>query len=402
MWTPEGEFTGPATVLIDDDQIRQVAIGSPPPPDGPSQAFEHSVILPGLVNAHAHLEMTHVAASVGKKPEFTQWLRHLVQQLQKADEADPDARKKGAREGVRLSLESGTTTVCDITNTGVSLEKIRDTGMRGVVCFELLGFHPERAEEKMTEAIEWLGAHHGDSRVSAGLSPHAPYSVSSKLLQFSARLADEENRLVVIHVSETEEENRFLHTGKGIFKEHLEFYGAYDLDFVPPGVSSVRYLHQLNVLDRPCLLIHCNYLDDEEIQMIADSGSSVVYCPRSHFYFGHMSHPYPRLKEAGVNVAIGTDSLASNESLGILDEIRFLQDNGVVSDLTELVQLATVNGAKALRMEDTIGALKPGMKADLTVVRLPEGTTPDTGLLDPAAGIEAVIVDGVRIFPEND
>ncbi len=388
--------------MIDGDRIQKVIVDSPSPTTPGSLDFPQCVVLPGLVNAHAHLEMTHVAGAVQKRLEFTQWLRTLTQELRNADEADPDARERGAADGIKMCLESGTTTVCDIANTGVSFEEVCNNGLRGIVLYELLGFRPDRAIEYTGRAASWFADHEDHSRVALGVSAHAPYSVSADLFRGAAKIADKENRLLAIHVAETEEEERFLHTGLGPFKEHLEFYNAYDPGFAPPCTSPIRYLSQLGVLGRPRLLIHCNYLDDEEIQIIADSGSSVVYCPRSHAYFGHSNHPYPRLREAGVNVAIGTDSLASNESLSILDEMRFLQDKGIVTDLGELIGLATENGAKALQMDATIGAIMPGMKADFTVVRIPDDTTPETGLLDLHSRVEAVIVDGVPVYPTDD
>ena len=143
-------------------------------------------------------------------------------------------------------------------------------------------------------------------------------------------------------------------------------------NWTPPGLDPVSYLEQSGVLESPVLLIHCNYLDGDSMRKILSSRSSVVYCPRSHNFFGHTNHPVRELLDLGVNVALGTDSLASNDSLSVLDEMRFLFQSRKDLKAEEIFRMATLNGAAALGFGSTLGRLRRGHWADLTVLRLAE------------------------------
>jgi aminodeoxyfutalosine deaminase len=150
--------------------------------------------------------------------------------------------------------------------------------------------------------------------------------------------------------------------------------GALPPDWKPPGLAPVPYLHSLGALLPSAVLVHCNYLDSESMATILHSRSSVAYCPRSHAFFGHKKHPVRELLDIGVNVALGTDSLASNCSLSILDEMRFLFRTRKDLRCQEIVQMATLNGASALHFGGVLGRLRRGYWADMTILQLPEST----------------------------
>jgi cytosine/adenosine deaminase-related metal-dependent hydrolase len=202
---------------------------------------------------------------------------------------------------------------------------------------------------------------------------------------------------LMTHVAETRQEVEFLISGTGEIREFLAGLGALPQDWKPPGREPVRYLDELGVLDPDSVLVHCNHLDEDALARIRSRGCSVIYCPRSHAFFRHEAHPVRQLLDAGVNVALGTDSLASNESLSILDEMRFLFRNRKDLKCDEIIRMATWNGAVALNFGGVVGRLRRGYWADLMVLRLPENLSDrniEAQLLEGAGECLATVVGG--------
>jgi cytosine/adenosine deaminase-related metal-dependent hydrolase len=170
--------------------------------------------------------------------------------------------------------------------------------------------------------------------------------------------------------------------------------------WVPPRVSPFGFLKELGVLKPGTLLVHCNYSNAKDIGILGETGTPVVYCPRSHAFFGHSRHPVARYRKAGVPVALGTDSLTSNRTLSILDEIRFLA--GKRRDLTArvLLEMATRDGARALGAHREMGRLARGYRADLVAVSLAgaDGAPPEERLLEDGSRVILTVVDGIPRF----
>ncbi len=297
-----------------------------------------AVIMPGLVNAHAHLELTCLQGRLVRFSSFCDWLSQLILQRRQWKRED---YIESARRGCEMAVNSGTTLIGDISASGVSWEALRSTRLRKVVFEEALSFLPERAGEILASLEDRLNKREPDALLCPGISPHAPYSVSAQLFRPLCALARRTSLPLAIHAAETQEE-----------------------------------LENLGILESPVLLIHCNYLDPESMAIILRSRSSVVYCPRSHAFFGHAEHPVRKLLDLGINVALGTDSLASNDSLSLLDEMRFLYR--VRKDLKscEIFRMATLNGAAALGFGASAGRLRCGYWADMTVIELTGETGP--------------------------
>ena len=246
-------------------------------------------------------------------PKFTDWIFQIV------GKRNPSTVEPSVREGVEQSLAGGATTVGDIDGTGGSMQILRDTPIRKVVFFEVLGFSGERAAMGLTRLAMYLGSPPvSDSLFTPALSPHAPYSTSADIY----RQCVTSDLSVCTHIAETKEELEFLSSGTGAFLDYLEAFGISTAEWHPPQLTSVQYMETLGILRKNSLLVHCNYLTDADVTTLAESGASVVFCPRSHYYFYHTDHPVVRLIERGINVAIGTDSLASNWSLSLLDELK--------------------------------------------------------------------------------
>jgi cytosine/adenosine deaminase-related metal-dependent hydrolase len=261
----------------------------------------------------------------------------------------------------------------------------------------VIALAPEKAGETIAGLRERLDRVEPDAFSSSSVSPHAPYSVSPKLYQSVANLARARRIRLATHLAETRQELEFLANGKGEFRDFLSDLGVLPPGWTPPGLAPVAYLEKLGVLDPPAILIHCNYLDEDSMVRILSRSCSVVHCPRSHAYFGHDAHPVRRLLDMGINVALGTDSLASNESLSVLDEMRFLYRNRKDLKCDEIIRMATLNGAVALDFGNVLGRLRRGYWADMTVLRLPEGLVDrhiEAQLLEGAGECLATIVQG--------
>jgi cytosine/adenosine deaminase-related metal-dependent hydrolase len=353
-----------------------------------------AVILPGLVNAHCHLELTDLRGRIVRFRSFPDWLSQLVRL--RGEWTDNEYRES-VTHGIQLTLRSGTTLIGDISASGLSWELLRQSPLRKVVFEEVLGLsesavpaHAVRLQELFQDLPE-------DRLALRGVSPHAPYTVSPGLCRMVTAMARERSLPVAIHLAETRAEREFLQDGSGELRDFLSGLGALPDGWQPPHLEPTAFLESLNVLSTTPVLVHCNYLEEPAIARILASRASVVYCPRSHVYFGHDTHPVRQLLDAGVNVALGTDSLASNESLSVLDEMRLLHDRRGDLKAEEVFRMATLNGAAALHFGGVIGRLRRGYWADMTVLELPAtacGRNLPRRILEGAGECIATIVGG--------
>ena len=332
----------------------------------PTHDLGEAVLIPGLVNAHTHLDLTGSADSIQRTPKFTDWIFQIV------GKRNPSTVEPSVREGVQQSLAGGATTVGDIDGTGASAQILQDTPIRKVVFFEVLGFSGERAAMGLTRLATYLGTSLApDSLLTPALSPHAPYSTSADIY----RQCVASGLSVCTHIAETKEELEFLSNGTGAFLDYLEAFGISTAGWRAPQLTPVQYMETLGVLQKDSVLVHCNYLTDVDITLMADSGASVVFCPRSHHYFYHTDHPILRLLDKRINVAIGTDSLASNWSLSLLDELKFLARTQPCIRPETLFDMVTCNGVKALGLAQ-VGRLEKDWQADSIAVKIPNDGRP--------------------------
>lgn len=363
---------------------------------GPVCDLGNSVILPGLVNAHTHLELSGLRGAVPFRGSFADWLMTV---RTKRSEQTPTALQNGAWEGVRESIAAGTTTIGDYTQLRASVKPMLASGLRGVLFFETVGFLPRVAFRRATMVAWNLWWTKSSRLVKLAVAPHAPYSVSQELYVRLWRIARKRGLLFSTHVNECKEEIEFFEHGRGELRTMLTNLGLMWDGWKPPGMCPLRYLNAHGLIDSETVLIHCNYLSDGDCQIIASKGAGVVYCPRSHAFLGHSDHSFEKLLTLGVPVALGTDSLVSNETLSILDEMRFMAVRSPKTAPSQFVRMATEYGARVLHLEDRIGQIREGLQADITAIALPAGYgDPFEGIMQVSARPILTMVAGETLY----
>ncbi len=326
-------------------------------------------ILPGFVNAHTHLDLSDALGKCPPSPDFTGWLRMVINHRRSQT---PEDVAKAIDIGLAQCLKYGTTLVGDISAGGISWDKLTNAPLRAVVFYELLGLSEDRANAAWEQAVSWLNTRPHNENTRPGLSPHAPYSVHRHLLEWAARVANEKDLPLTIHLAETTAESELLESHAGSFVPFLKKLGAWKEE----GLTTHQEILKLGKDEKNFSLVHANYL-----KMPVSQGMLIIYCPRTHAAFGHTPHPFRQYLAQRLNVSLGTDSLASNPDLDVLAEMRVLHGkNQDVSGATVL-KMATLNGAHALGWSHETGTISPGKSADLVVLPLPNEDPADPYLL---------------------
>ena len=347
-----------------------------------------TMLMPGLVNVHAHPELAMFRGAL-EELAFHDWILRLVGAKRSALRAEDYA--VAARWTAVEAMRAGITTLAATEASGAAAAALREAGLRGIVYREVFGPDPAQVHGSMSElrgALDALRAEETEL-VRIGASPHAPYTVSDALFSAVAEYARAEALPIAIHTAESAVERALVVEGRGDFAPGLRARG---IETPSRARSSVELLDRLGVLRAQPLLIHCVDVDDDDIRRIADSGSAVAHCPIANAKLGHGVAPYLALREAGVRVGLGTDSVGSNNRLDLLEEARFAallqraaQRRPDLLPAEALLRLCTLDGARALGLETRIGSLEPGKDADLCAVSL---AAPHTApLYDPLAAL---------------
>lgn len=331
--------------------------------------FPQAILMPGLVNCHTHLELTDLGRPVTRRQDLTEWLDE-VRELR--DGKDDRFLLKSSQRGVEAAIEYGTTTIVDHANSGNSYIPLKDSGMRTFLAFEMVAFPDHLYEQKAKTLDDRIAMVEETEFLKWGVAPHSVYGVSERLLKKCREVSLKENRLVSVHTSEHEGEVKLFLTGKGPFVQFLTRLGSDLSKWKAPRMTPVEYLKQLGLVTGRTLMIHCNYLRDDDFATIRDAGATAVYCPRSHFYFYHRYHPFKKLLARGIRVVLGTDSMVSNWSLDLLEEMKFVYRSYEGLTPTQLITMATSDAAQALGLADKVGTLAPGMEADICAIHIPQ------------------------------
>ena len=370
----EGEPIERGAVAIEDGRIAAVGTIAEL---GAGDHFAEAAILPGIVNAHSHLEYA-VYAGFGDGLSFAPWLARHIERKARIDRREMEAI---ARLGAAQCLASGITTVGDAAFTGSSAHACAELGLRAIVYLEVFGRDPAAAMQQFEEKAEYVSSALSD-RVRAGVSPHAPYTCSTEVYAACVVLGVP----VMTHFNESQDELDWLLRGEGPMKP------VEALLIEPDGQSGIRRLAAAGLLDPSIVAAHCVKVDTEEIDLLARNDVAVVHCPRSNGFLGCGIAPLAELRAAGLRIGLGTDGVSSVPSHDPFEELRAAisaararSERADVLSAAEALELATLGGARALGLESEIGSLVPGKRADIAIVSL--SGSPYLPWEDPAAAV---------------
>jgi len=352
-------------VIIRDDTILEVGRFRDLSSQDPEQTdLGEVVLMPGLINAHCHLDYTRMAGMIPPPVDFVGWIEAII--ALKADWDYSDYASSWLA-GAGQLLNSGVTTVADMEAVPELIPEVWNaTPLRVHSFIELINVRGRQTPEAQVEEALHRLREYPNPRGGVGLSPHSLYSTNARL----RALARDSGLPLAIHVAESAEEDQMFRQGAGRMHRWLSRNGRDMSDC--DGRSPVRQLAEQGLLRPGTLAVHCNYLDADDIRTLAESGVSVVHCPNSHAYFDHAPFPAEALIQAGVNIALGTDSLASTlkqggrkPALNLFDELRLFARAHPAIDPAYLIHTVTTHAARALGVGDTRGQLKSGAAADL-------------------------------------
>lgn len=326
------------------------------------------ILLPGLINAHCHLDYTDMAGEIAPARSFTDWVKTIT--TAKGGRIYADFAKSWIK-GAQMLLRTGTTTVADIEAVPELLPEVWEaTPLRVFSFFEMTGVKSRRQPKLILEETAAKIASLKSERCCAGLSPHAPYSTTPELLRLSAETARARGWRLTTHVAESGEEfEMFLHA-RGPMYDWLK---RNERNMVDCGLGSpVQHLERTGCLGDNLVAVHANYLAPDDAALLGRRGVSVAHCPRSHAFFGHQQFPREELSRAGVNICLGTDSLASVQrvrgepiGLNLFAEMQALVSNAPELPSETILRMATINSAQALGMQGLLGELSPDAFADM-------------------------------------
>jgi cytosine/adenosine deaminase-related metal-dependent hydrolase len=364
------------TVAVEGERIAYVGSRAAAPA-GEDVDLGNVLLLPGLVNAHCHLELTAMRGFL-EELEFGDWILRLATG-KRAVLTSLDMLRDAARLGIAEGLRAGVTTYGDTCHSGAVVDALRDCGVRGIMYQEVFGPDPAQCATSMAELREQVAAARTleTPLVRIGISPHAPYTVSDQLYEAAAQFALDERLPLALHIAEADVELLLVEQGRGRFADGLRARG---IAVRPRAQSPVALLERLGVLGAGPLLIHCVRLAAGDVDRIAASGSAVAHCPTANAKLGHGIAPIRELLDAGVHVGLGSDSVASNNRMDLVEEARLAallqrarlaRHDALTTD--EALRLATLGGAIALGLGDRVGSLEVGKDADLAAFSLDTG-----------------------------
>jgi cytosine/adenosine deaminase-related metal-dependent hydrolase len=357
------------TVVVEGDRIVWVGARADAPPVAAARDVElgQALLLPGLVNAHTHLDLTVMRGVIGGLP-FFEWVRTLVAAR---DQLTPDDLLDSARLGIREGLKAGITTFADTASSAASFDAMLELGVRGIAYHEVFGPDPAQCDASLAglrSAIAEMRPRE-TALVRVGVSPHAPYSVSDRLFREVAAFARSQRLPLATHVAESDDESALVTSGEGPFAEFLR---SRRIEVGPRARSPIALLEACGVLDSGSLLIHCVRCDAKDIATIAEHRSAVATCPMSNMCLWHGFAPVDAIRAAGIRLGVGSDSMASNDCMDVWREAMMAGEKkggGPLDTPPDAVwATATLGGASALGLDHEIGSLEPGKQADLAAL----------------------------------
>lgn len=354
-------------VAVQDERI--IGVGQGQAPAG-ARDLGCVALLPGLINAHIHLELSWLRGRVPPAATFTDWVKQLIAARGGVERGDDPAIVAPIVEALSEVRRCGTVAVGEISNSLASVAPIAAAGLEAVVFHELLGF-TERDGALIEGSLQARRAMDGVGvRLSA--APHAPYSTSPELFRaIRASVSASACPITSVHLGESPQETELLAAGTGPWRRMLELIGAWRDDWPIPGCDPVEYLDRMQFIDAQTLVVHGVQLGDDALRRLAEIGATLVTCPRSNQWVGVGAPPVGRFYAAGVAVAVGTDSLASVPDLNLFSELEELRRLAPDVPARRILESATRVGAQALGLANDFGTLSVGRRAEMIAVGLP-------------------------------
>lgn len=378
-------------VAVDGDVI---STASPPASSNDAIRFPGCAIIPGFVNAHTHLELTILRGFLDDLP-FTEWIPRLTRA--KYESLSRGEMLVSAQLGAVEMLRAGVTCVGEVMDLGTGWEAMRQFGLQGIAYQEVFGPAENQVDEALAGLKRKIDSYRQEETetLRAGVSPHAPYTVSAKLYRATNEYAEREKLRLTTHIAESNDEGMFVRSGTGTFAERWRARG---IPVESRGCSPLAYIDGLGLLRPDTLLIHAIDLDEKDIDRIRQHRPALVHCPKSNAKLAHDIARISDIQHLGIPIGLGTDSVASNNVVDMFEEMRmaiFQQRTRTQKldslDAQTVFRMATLGGAECLGLADRLGSLDPGKRADFVVVELKDPAVQP--VYDP---IEAMVYSASR------
>ena len=359
------------------DRDRVVAFGGRAPHapgDAPIRDVDlgQVAIMPGLVNAHTHLELSYLRDEVAPASQFVAWVRAMMAMRRQGPAPTAPVVITAVERALEECAAHGTAVVGDISNTLVSFGPLERSGLAAVLFYELIRFNTADPQGLVDRALGELDALGATDRVRLSLAAHAPYSVAPLVFRAMRRALDGRPFAPCsVHLAESAEEVEFVRDGSGPWRALLQELGAWDPNWSAPGVSPVQYLESAGFLGRRVLAVHGVQMTPADLDRLAACGATLVACPRSNGHTGAGAPPLEEFYASGVHVAVGTDSLASAPDLNVFAELATMRALAPSVPASALLSSATLSGARALGFDADFGTIEPGKSSHLLAVTLP-------------------------------
>jgi len=352
--------------------------------NGRDEDLGRVAVLPGLVNAHTHLELSHFRGQVPAATSFVSWVRQVIALQRSRSRPNAPEIMDAIHSAIREAVGCGTAVVGDISNTLVTVRVLAESALAAVVFYELIRFNTTDAQGVVEQAQRAIDAVPATAMVRASLAAHAPYSVAPDVFRAIARLNAQ--RPCSVHLAESREEVEFICSGTGPWRTLLEELGSWDSAWAAPGGTPVEFLDGCGFLDGRLLAVHGVQMTGGDLARLAERGVTLVTCPRSNAYTGAGAPPVVDFYESGLRVAIGTDSLASTADLNVFSELRELRRLAPSVPAARLLDSATRQGARGLGFDAEFGTIEAGKSARLIAVSVP----------DDVEDVEEYLVSGIQ------
>jgi cytosine/adenosine deaminase-related metal-dependent hydrolase len=358
--------------------------------------LKDSVLLPGLVNVHTHLELPPLLKTI-QTNDFSSWVLNLIHAKKHLREKD---YIRATTDNILSCIQTGTTTVGEICTHNISSVLLKSSGLRAIVYHEIIGM----ARNSSKFIVHSSGKKQNSNLIQFGLSPHTPYTVSEAILSQISKQVRKNNIPLAMHIAESKDEIKLLQ-GKKCGLEKLYAFAGWETSQAPHANSSFEYLDSIGLLSRNMLAVHAVQTAHNNISLLKKKNVAIAHCPRSNEETGVGKMDLRNFLDAGIRVGLGTDSLASSPSLNMWDEMRFALRVHKKDSITakDILRLATLGGAEALSLDAVTGSIMPGKRADIIALPLPEKNTGDlySDLIRETKNSNMTMVNGKLLYTVN-